>query len=245
MEAIDNNVQKLTQKDFVKHVFNFDNDTKSELMNIVQYVALALIPVTILNNVVKHVIPEADQTKTTLEIVIEVLGQIVIVLLGLFFSHRLVTYLPTYSGKEYVDINLIPIILITLVLMYDIQGKLGMKINFLSQRASDMWNGRQENMANKSEEKKKKASNKVTVSQPISEGMRSGRSMPPAPVSNPSRAPTYNGGSNPNIQDEIDHHEASQTGQGNYHQDAGYPGLVGAAEPMAANEALGGGFSSW
>ena len=107
MEAIDNNVQKLTQKDFVKHVFNFDNDTKSELMNIVQYVALALIPVTILNNVVKHVIPEADQTKTTLEIVVEVLGQIVIVLLGLFFSHRLVTYLPTYSGKEYVDINLI------------------------------------------------------------------------------------------------------------------------------------------
>ena len=143
MEAIDNNVQKLTQKDFVKHVFNFDNDTKSELMNIVQYVALALIPVTILNNVVKHVIPEADQTKTTLEIVIEVLGQIVIVLLGLFFSHRLVTYLPTYSGKEYVDINLIPIILITLVLMYDIQGKLGMKINFLSQRASDMCNGLQ------------------------------------------------------------------------------------------------------
>ena len=86
MEAIDNNVQKLTQKDFVKHVFNFDNDTKSELMNIVQYVALALIPVTILNNVVKHVIPEADQTKTTLEIVVEVLGQIVIVLLGLFLS---------------------------------------------------------------------------------------------------------------------------------------------------------------
>ena len=244
MEAIDNNVQKLTQKDFVKHVFNFDNDTKSELMNIVQYTALALIPVTILNNVVKHVIPEADQTKTTLEIVIEVLGQIVIVLLGLFFSHRLVTYLPTYSGKEYVDVNLIPIVLITLVLMYDIQGKLGMKINFLSQRASDMWNGRQENMANQSEEKKKKAS-KVTVSQPISEGMRSGRSMPPAPVSNPSRAPTHNGGSNPNIQDEIDHHEASQTSQSNYHQDAGYPGLVGAAEPMAANEALGGGFSSW
>ena len=238
MEAIDNNVQKLTKKDFVKHVFNFDNDTKSELMNIVQYTALALIPVTVLNNVVKHIIPEADQTKTSLEIVVEVLGQIVIVLLGLFFSHRLVTYLPTYSGKEYVDFNLVPIILITLVLMYDIQGKLGMKINFLSQRTSDMWHGRKENMENgagKSDEKKK--SGKVTVSQPISNS--AGRPMPQLPANNPSRIPTHNAMPNPNIQDEINHHEAGNN------QENEYPGLMGNNEPLAANEALGGGFSSW
>jgi hypothetical protein len=242
MEAIDTNVQKLTQKDFVKHVLNFDSDTKSDLLNIVQYSVLALIPVTVLNNIVQNIIPEPDQTKNTLEIVVEVLGQITFVFLGLFFTHRLVTYLPTYSGKDFVDVNIVPIILITLVLMYDIQGKLGMKINLLSKRAHDSWNGRQENMENLKTKKDNNTANKVTVSQPISNS--NNRHILPHPVSNPSRVPTHNNTPNPNIQDEINQNPV-QTEQGNYHEDPSYPGLVEAQEPLAANEALGGGFSSW
>ena len=34
---------------FFKHVFNFDDDSKTEMMNIIQYAVLALIPVVILN----------------------------------------------------------------------------------------------------------------------------------------------------------------------------------------------------
>ena len=34
---------------FFKHVFNFNDESKSEMLNIVQYAVLALIPVIILN----------------------------------------------------------------------------------------------------------------------------------------------------------------------------------------------------
>jgi hypothetical protein len=37
------------QKSFLKHVFNFDDDSKSELLNIIQYAILAIIPVIVLN----------------------------------------------------------------------------------------------------------------------------------------------------------------------------------------------------
>ena len=34
---------------FVKHVFNFDEDSKADILNIVQYAVLAIIPVVVLN----------------------------------------------------------------------------------------------------------------------------------------------------------------------------------------------------
>ena len=33
----------------IKHVFNFDDDSKNEMMNIVQYSLLAVIPIVFLN----------------------------------------------------------------------------------------------------------------------------------------------------------------------------------------------------
>ena len=36
-------------KSFFKHVFNFDDDSKSEILNIIQYALIALIPVILLN----------------------------------------------------------------------------------------------------------------------------------------------------------------------------------------------------
>ena len=36
-------------KGFINHVFNFDNDTKVELMNISQYLLFVLIPLSFIN----------------------------------------------------------------------------------------------------------------------------------------------------------------------------------------------------
>ena len=38
-----------TNNGFIKHVFNFDNDTKTEVLNIIQYVVLAIIPMALFN----------------------------------------------------------------------------------------------------------------------------------------------------------------------------------------------------
>ena len=52
---------------FIKHLSNFDNDTKCELLNIVQYVLLAIIPMTLLNYGISSVIPEPDESKSNIE----------------------------------------------------------------------------------------------------------------------------------------------------------------------------------
>ena len=38
-------------KSFLKHVFNFDDDSKSEILNILQYSLIAIIPIVILNKI--------------------------------------------------------------------------------------------------------------------------------------------------------------------------------------------------
>ena len=41
---------------FFKHVFNFDEDSKSEMTNIVQYAGLAIIPIVIMNKLMQNYI---------------------------------------------------------------------------------------------------------------------------------------------------------------------------------------------
>ena len=37
-----------SNKSFFKHVFNFDDDSKSDILNIIQYALIAIIPIVIL-----------------------------------------------------------------------------------------------------------------------------------------------------------------------------------------------------
>ena len=146
---------------FVKHVFNFDDESKSEMLNIIQYALLALIPVVMLNKGINKIIPEADDEKGSLEITIEVIGQVLVMLFGILLIHRLITFIPTYSGAKYADFNITNIVLVMLVIILSLQTKLGEKISILVDRIGDLWNG--------SSKKDKKKGNKanVKVSQPI------------------------------------------------------------------------------
>ena len=70
---------------FFKHVFNFDSDSKAEMLNIIQYAILALIPIIILNKLMQKYIPEADEEKGSLEISAEVLLQVIIIVLTIIY----------------------------------------------------------------------------------------------------------------------------------------------------------------
>ena len=100
-----------SKKSFLKHVFNFDNDSKSDILNIVQYALLAIIPVVILNKSMQKYVPEADEKKGSVEILAEVFIQIIVMFMGLLLIHRIITFVPTYSGAEYPEFNIIFIIL--------------------------------------------------------------------------------------------------------------------------------------
>lgn len=147
---------------FIKHVFNFEEESKSDMLNIVQYALLAIIPVVILNKGINKIIPEADDEKGSLEITVEVIGQILVMLFGILLIHRLITFVPTYSGAKYADFNVTNIVLVMLVIVLSLQTKLGEKISILVDRIGDLWNG-----TNSKNDKNKKNKANVKVSQPI------------------------------------------------------------------------------
>jgi len=121
-------------KGFVDHVFRFDEPTKQTLMNIVQYALLAVIPIVVVNKILQHNVPPADEEKPSVEITLEVVLQIAVIFVSLFFIHRLVTYVPMYSGKEFGEIHLGNVILAFLVIVLSLQTKLGEKVEILSNR---------------------------------------------------------------------------------------------------------------
>jgi hypothetical protein len=148
---------------FFKHVFNFDEQSKAEMLNIVQYAVLALIPVVILNKLMQRFVPEADDDKGSLEITAEVLAQIIAMFLVMLIIHRIVTFLPTYSGEKYADFSVTNIILAMLVIILSLQTKLGEKVSILVDRLVELWEGP------KDTKKGKKGQGNVKVSQPISQ----------------------------------------------------------------------------
>ena len=215
---------------FIKHVFNFDENSKAEILNIIQSSVLALIPVVIINKLMQRFVPEADDEKGSVEIVAEILGQIITMFLFILLIHRIITYIPTYSGEKYVDFSVTNIILAMLVIILSLQTKLGEKVSIITDRIMDLWEGP------KDTKKGKKGQGNVKVSQPISQNqnqMAMSQSLNSSGSTSISSLPTQ-----------------QLPDYNNMYQQDPTP-LVGAASPgmesfapMAANEGGGGAFGS-
>jgi hypothetical protein len=162
MESLDELSKSTSGKQgFFKHVFNFDEDSKAEMLNIIQYAVLALIPVVVLNKLMQRFVPEADEDKGSLEITAEVLAQVIVMFLVILIIHRIITFIPTYSGEKYTGFSVTNIILAMLVIILSLQTKLGEKVSILVDRIIELWEGPKDT-------KKGKKGN-VKVSQPISQ----------------------------------------------------------------------------
>ena len=132
---------KLSADGFMKTVFNFDEESKGEILNIIQYAVLCIIPVVILNKIVNKYIPPSDENKGSLEIGAEIIAQLIVMFVGLMLIHRIVTYVPTYSEYDYDKLNFTNIILVFMMLLFSLQTKLGEKVNILFDRVGDLWEG--------------------------------------------------------------------------------------------------------
>ena len=158
---IDNITQSKEPMSFINYLLTLDEDNKIDLLNIIQYTVLAIIPIILILKAVKHFVPEEDERKGNLEILLESVGQIIFMLMGLWFTDRIIRYFGTYSGKEYQAFNSITFILPFLLIISTMQTKLGSKINILIERTMDLINGNNEAKENVKQEKN------VKVSQPI------------------------------------------------------------------------------
>lgn len=144
------------RKTFVSHVFSTSEEGKAELLNVAQYAVLGFLPIFLLNKFIQRFIPEADLEKSSLELLLEILVQILVIFLGVILIHRIITFVPTYSGFKYESLMLTNAILPFLVIVLSIQSKLGLKTNILYDRFLELWNG-------PSAEDKKKAAAKKQV----------------------------------------------------------------------------------
>ena len=146
---------------FIKYLFDIDEDNKNELINLIQYAVIALLPILLILKAIKHFIPEEDETKGSLEIMVETVGQVVFMVGSIWFLDRIIRYIPTYTGAEYGALNPTSFLIPLLLILSTMQTKFGAKINILFDRAVDAWNG---NSGNK---EVAVAQPKVRVSQPI------------------------------------------------------------------------------
>jgi len=234
MESLDELTKSTSGKPgFFKHVFNFNDDSKSEMMNIVQYAVLALIPVIIMNKAMQKFVPEADEEKGSPELLAEIVGQVIIMFLGILIIHRIITFIPTYSNEKYADFSVTSIILAMLVIILSLQTKLGEKVSIIVDRIMEVWEGP------KDQKKGKKGQGNVKVSQPISQNQPMTSSMSSSSMGSTSIS-------------SLPQQQATQQmpDYNNMYQQDSTP-LVGAASPgmesfgpMAANDALGGSFGS-
>lgn len=224
MDSIVQEAKSFNHNSFVEHVFSTSEESKAEILNVIQYSLSAIIPVVGLNKSIQRFIPEADVEKSSLELLAEIFMQIVIMFIGIILIHRLITYFPTYSGYKYENFNLTTVILAFLVIVLSLQTKMGIKVNILSDRVFELWNGPGDNKKATMRKSGGQSLPNHSVSQADyldASGIQSG-TFPPAPAVTSNNRSSGQG-------------QTAQPGPQDY-QDFG---------PAPANSMIGGGASFW
>lgn len=249
MEAFEETVKEGSKRgsSFVDHVFRLDEQQQGVLLNIVQYTIIGFVPILVMLYLVRTYVPEPDDHKATLMILVEIIGQILFMFVFIYFIHRLITYIPTYSGYRYSEFNFTTTILGILMILLSIKTKLGEKVQILVERAIELVGGETSYNAAAGGVAGKGAhganGGAVRITQPLSQpyaggvpgGMVGGGMAPPNPVLTSNR--------NTGTADYGLSQASQQTQHFNstYAQNvgAGMPGGMMSFEPMAANEVIG------
>jgi hypothetical protein len=233
MDKISDSVKSVQNESagFFSYVFNFDMENKHRIMNMLQYTLLTIIPVLIILRGIKHIIPEEDDSKGSFEILAESLGQVILIMLAIWLTNKIITYIPTYSGEEYPKFNEISFIIPFIILLATMQTKLGAKFNILIDRVMNLIFNREE----KKREQPQGTQNVVRVSQPM------------AGQHQPSQADYLDRNqllpSNPALSSMPTKFPPQQLQQQQPTQTPDYFPMSN--EPMAANDGGGGGWGSW
>ena len=225
---------------FFEYVFNFDDENKNNIMNMLQYTVLSIIPVILILKLTKNIFPEEDDTKGSLEITAESIGQLLIIMLGIWFTNKIIQFIPTYSGEAYHKFNEITFILPFMIILATMQTKLGAKFNILTNRVMELWSGKPAEVSTQQGQQP----NGVRVSQPFAG--QGNQMQPQMQFHQPSQADhlDINQILPRNTQlTAMPQQQKPDFNQMYQNQAMGQP-MTESFEPMAANSALGGMFGS-
>lgn len=121
-------MEEAKKRNFFSHVFDFENDSRHEMLNVAQYAILATVFVTLLNKMFERYMPEPEKDKAIPALALETALQIILTFLALIFIHRIIEFIPTFSGTKYGTYNLIPVVLPVLVVLLSLNSGVGRKV---------------------------------------------------------------------------------------------------------------------
>lgn len=177
MDSISDSVKSVQDESmgFFNYVFNFDNENKMRIMNMLQYTLLSIIPILLILRGIKHLIPEEDESKGSFEILAESIGQVILIMVSIWITNKIINYIPTYSGEDYPKFNEISFVLPFILILATMQTKLGSKFNILIDRTMKFVTGKngEEGFNNKDKNQgqgQAQGQNVVRVTQPLGGG---------------------------------------------------------------------------
>ena len=133
----DDSVKPITNQGFFTYVFKLSKFKQEDLMNIVQYSLLSIIPVILFVYFTKKYFPTVSENDASLYVFIVTFIEIIFMIVGIFFIDRIINYIPTYSGKYYETINLTTIIIVFILFMLITHGGFRDRTRILLRRFDD------------------------------------------------------------------------------------------------------------
>ncbi len=122
------------KESFFSYIFSLSSTEKNEMINLIQYILLAIIPVTILLKLMKTYIPLDNPKKASIEILIEVVLQLVIIFAAFWFIHKMIMFIPTYSASPYPRLNVIQLVIPVFFLLICMKTSISEKVSILLER---------------------------------------------------------------------------------------------------------------
>lgn len=184
---------------------------KNELLNVIQYIVLIVIPLVLLLKFMKEYIPPDSASKSSIEITMEVVIQLTMIFIAFWLIHKVIMYIPTYSTVPYEKLNLIQIAMPVVFLLFCMKSSISEKVSILLDRFMTLTGIRTEAMEDKKNQKGKQAM--------TNQGQGSPNQMPQMP-------PPMAHSMNPTQQPPMNTSQEAMSMNMNY----------GISEPMASNE---------
>ena len=121
-------------KSFFNYMFSLNPNEKNDLLNMMQYSILVIIPIIVILKLMKKYIPSENDKKASIEILIELVLQLIIIFGSFWFIHKLVTFLPTYSTSPYPHFNVLQVIIPVTFILFSMNSTISEKATILLNR---------------------------------------------------------------------------------------------------------------
>jgi len=121
-------------KSFFNYMISLNSNEKNDLLNMLQYSILAIIPIIIVLKLMKKYIPSENDKKASIEILIELVLQLIVIFGAFWFINRLITFIPTYSTAPYPHFNIIQLVIPITFILFSMNSTISEKATILLNR---------------------------------------------------------------------------------------------------------------